>query len=345
MQFVEIGTFDVAHRHLAWPWIAVDPTRTRFAFVTEHGVETRTLEGDSLRAGATFPLPQDLPLPAEKAAPTGHLGAPQGLHGFAIAQGGDRAALTGTVNGKSVVVTLSANGETKRTAMTDVAGADFIAHAVTFDRSGKWLWISAENGTETALCLIDAETHAVSGVLTSPPFPPPAAHELHVHPFDDAVLLLAACGQDGTFARVAGFTDGPPVAIATHMDGGSLSCGLVGFSADGARLHVVEDFELRTHAWPGLEELSSVELADDFGSSYAGAVLGHRIYVDGTDADSGEDDLVMLFDRSATRGTVLSPPVPTGMWLGRIGADALVLVEAKGEPARGSVVRIPEPKN
>ncbi len=346
MQFTEIGAFDVAHKHLAWPWICVDPAGTRFAFASTKGtLESRVLDGDSMRDGRSFALPSDLALPTARPAPTGHLGAEKGVHGIAISTSGELAAITGTVGGKSVVVTLGADGEKSRTALADLWGEEFIAHAITFDRSGKRLWISAESGTETAIVLVDAETHTFIGAVKSAPFPPPAAHELHVHPHDDAVLLLAACGQDGTFARVAGFTDGPPVAIATAMDDGSVSAGLVGFSADGARVHIVEADELRTHAWPGLQELSSVELADDFASSYSGVVMGERVYVDGEDVDTGDVDAVMLFDRSAMRGVVLTPPVPTGMWVGRIGGDMLITVEAKGEPARGRVLRFPAPTN
>jgi hypothetical protein len=162
---------------------------------------------------------------------------------------------------------------------------------------------------------------------------------------DDAVLLIAACGQDGTFVRVAGWSDGPPIAIANALEKGSISAGFVGFSADGARVHLAEADELRTHAWPGLEELSSVDLADDFASSYAGAVMGDRIFIDGEDRDTGDGDAVMQFDRTAIRGVVLKPPVPSGMWVGRIGIDAIVTVDVKGDPAPGRVVRLPAPHN
>jgi hypothetical protein len=45
------------------------------------------------------------------------------------------------------------------------------------------------------------------------------------------------------------------------------------------------------------------------------------------------------------RGAVLDLPVPLGMWVGRLGPDAVITVLAKGEPARGSVLRFPAPKN
>jgi len=43
-------------------------------------------------------------------------------------------------------------------------------------------------------------------------------------------------------------------------------------------------------------------------------VLGQQVFIDGQlgeDGEEGEDE-VMRFDRSATRGFVLPPPVPTG---------------------------------
>lgn len=344
MRFSELETFDVVHRHLAWPWIAIDTERTRVAFVADEAtVATRALSGDELAPGSTFVLPADLRLPSEPAPPTGHRGAEKGIHGWAIAPDGARLALVGNVDGESVVSTLGVSGELVRSKLAALTQGDLVAHAVAFDRSGTRLWISAESGSETAILLVEAATHALLGIVKSAPFPPPASHELHVHPVDDAVLLLAACGQDGTFARVAGFTDGPPIAVPGALDGGGEPAGFVGFSADGARVHLVESDYLRTHAWPGLEELSSVELADDFVSSYSGAVLGQRILVDGQDADTEDEDAVMEFDRTAIRGHVARPPVPTGMWVGRIGSDAIVTVESKGDPARARVFRIPAP--
>jgi hypothetical protein len=132
------------------------------------------------------------------------------------------------------------------------------------------------------------------------------------------------------------------IEVLTALDAGDVTAGFDGFSADLTRVHLAEADELRTHAWPGLEQLSSVMLADDFASSYAGAVLGDRIFVDGEDRDAGGDS-VMQFDRSALLGTVLKPPFPSGMWVGRLGVDAIVTVESKGDPARARVLRLPVP--
>jgi hypothetical protein len=346
MKLLEVGSFEIVHRHLAWPWVAIDVSRRRFAFASaDDRISSRSfIEGD-LTEGTSFSLPRDLRLPEVKAPETGHRGAEAGIHGFSIDAQGKLLAVTATIERVSVVVTLDEAGEKKRSNVSDLASGDFTAHAVAFDRTGNRIWISAESETETALILIDARTHDVFGVVKSEPFPRPAFHELHMHAQDDAVLLIAACGQDGTFARVAGWSDGPPVALSNALERGSISAGFVGFSSDGARVHLAEADELRTHAWPGLEELSSVELADDFASSYSGVVMGDRIFIDGEDRDTGDGDAVMQFDRAAIRGVVLKPPVPTGMWVGRIGIDAIVTVDAKGEPALGHVVRLPAPHN
>jgi hypothetical protein len=76
---------------------------------------------------------------------------------------------------------------------------------------------------------------------------------------------------------------------------------MVGFSADGSLVHLAEADELRTHAWPGLKELTSVQFDDDFVSSYSGALIGARILVDGQDSETKED-AVTSFDLTATKG-------------------------------------------
>jgi hypothetical protein len=340
MDFTELASFEAAHKHLPWPWLAIHGRA--FAYVSgSAAIETRILEGEALVAGPSFPLPHDLHLPTTRLA-AGKLHAlPRGLRALAVRSDATLVALTGMAKQGSVLVTLGVGAEEVRSRVSTLLPNDFLLHAVAFDRSGTKLWVSAESKSETALLLLDAQSHRVLGALRSAPFPPPSVHELHVHPQDDAVLLLASCGQDGTFARVAGFAgDEPLTAIPTALDDAGDPAGFVGFSADGARVHLVEDAVLRTHAWPGLLELSCAELADDFASAYSGVVLSDRILLDGHDAEEGDEDLVMQFDRSALVGRVLSSPAPNGMWLGRLGADALVTIESKGEPSRGKVLRV-----
>lgn len=329
MNFIEVASFDVVHERLPWPWVAFDSSGTRFAFAaSKERIATRVLDQGELTEGTSFALPPDLAL--------------SDIHGFSLDAGGSLLAITGVIETTSVVVTSYEGGELRRSTLDTLAGPGFIARAIAFDRSGMRLWISAESEAETALLLIDSASHALIGVARSAVLPPPSMHELHLHPEDDAVLLLAACGQDGTFARVVGWSGEGVEVITTALDGGGIAAGFVGFSVAHSHVHLAEADELRTHSWPTLVELSSVELADDFVSSYAGAVLGQHVYVDGEDADSG-DDVVMRFDHAAIRGTLLPPPVPSGMWAGRLGVDAIVTVESKGDPARGRVLRIALP--
>ena len=320
MDFVESAAFDVAHGALKWPWVAIDPTRARFAFAkNENEIVARTLAGDE----KTFALPADLGLSK--------------LHGFAIEPRGELLA----VIGPDVVATLDANGEVKRSSIE----AGFTARAITFDRSGARIWISAENGKETALVLLDARKHDVHGTVRSAAFPSEANHELYVHPQDDAVLLLAACGEDGTFARVAGWSDGPPVAIETALDQGGASAGFVGFSSDGARVHLAEPDELETFSWPDLAKLSSTPFDEDFVANYSGAVIDSLIFVDGDlDLDAGAKDAVMMFDAGARKGSLVTP-APSGMWAGRIGTNAIITVDAKGDPAHARVLVVRKTSN
>jgi hypothetical protein len=340
MQFEEIASFEVSHHKLAWPWVAVSPTRRAFAWVADdERVATRLWDDATLVEGPSFALPADLRLPRSAAPPTGHGGVERGIHAIAVDGDASHVAVTGRVAGVSVLVTLHGGSE-RRSRVDALMGGEFIAHALTFDHTGQRLWLSAESGAETAIALLDARTHAVLGVVRSAPFPPPAFHELFVHPADDGVLLLAACGQDGTFARVARAEGGTSIALRTALDDGADPAGLVGFSTDGTRVHLVSDAELRTHSWPDLVELSSVALDDDFASSYGGVVIGDSILLDGHDADTGDEDRLMRFDASALRGATLAIPAPPGMWVGRVGSDLIITVASKGEPARGRVVRV-----
>lgn len=335
MQLLHVGAFEAEHAHLPWPWVAVAPSARVLAFVSQGFVKTRIFDGSRLVEGPSFALPPGLPLPTSDAPD-----AP-GLRGLAPSHDGALVALVGITEGESVVTVLDARSVVHHAPVSKLAGPGLSARAVTFDRTGAHLWLACEGPSSTALVLVDARTFDVRGVVPSAKLPAPATIELFVHPQDDAVLALAACGQEGTFARVAGFAGGPPEAIPTALDEGGIPAGMVGFSADGARVHLVEADELRTHAWPGLHELSSVELVDDVVSAYSGVVLGDRVLVDAHDADDGALDLVVAFDRTALVGRLERPPFPRGMWVGRLGADALVTVDASHDPARGEVVRLP----
>lgn len=321
MLFHEIATFEVLHAELSWPWIAFAADERAIAFASSPStIHTRRFDGDQLKDGHSFTLPPDLALTA-----------------FAVAsKDADLLAVAGKVDSGFVVAVLDPSGERRRVRIDDVLGAGHELRALAFDRTGRRLWWCAENATETVTALVDVASLALVGVIRSTPFPRPALYEIHRHAQDDAVIILAACGENGTFANVVGYAGDDVSAVPGALDTGAVAAGFVGFSADGARVHLVEADELRTHAWPTLHELSSVPLADDFVSSFSGTVIGTDILVDGNDADTGEDT-VMLFDKSAIRGIVLPRPAPVGMWAGRLGTTALVTIESKGDPVRARV--------
>jgi hypothetical protein len=57
MDYVEIASFEVVHRALVWPWVTIDPTRTRFAFATsERSIATRTFADGRVSEGKTFSM-------------------------------------------------------------------------------------------------------------------------------------------------------------------------------------------------------------------------------------------------------------------------------------------------
>ena len=301
--FRELASFDVLHGKRAWPWVSF--TKDRVAFASGTHIHTRGVDGP----GPSFALPSDLELVM-----------------FALSS--DGVAIAGT----DVLVV-----HDRRVRLDALLGEGSTLSALSFDRSGKRLWLSAETSTETVVALVDAASLEAIGVVRSAALPRPSLHEIHIHPVDDAALILAACGEEGTFARVVGFAGDEVSAVPCALDEGGIAAGFVGFSADGKRVHVVEADELRTHAWPTLHELSSVPLADDFVSSFSGAVLGNDIFVDGEYADT-QEDAVMQFDIAAIHGVVLPGPAPTGMWAGHLGPNAIVTIDAKGDPARARIL-------
>lgn len=320
MKFSELTTFDVAYGSMPWPWFGFDPAGSRFVYPSREGaLVTQHYDGETVIAGPSFDMPSDVPLAAV----------------MGIALSNTTVAIVANLLEQGVLLVATAGAPFRRIEVAAHCGVPAQVGAVTFSRDGKHLWLSAESADTTLLVWVDVDTLAPLGCVQSAPFPRPSTHELFVHPIDDAVLLLAACGQDGTFARVAGHAAGVIAAIETSLDGGAVPAGFVGFSSDGMRVHLVEADELRTHAWPGLQELSSVELADEFVSNFSGAVFGANILVDGQHEDT-QADAVMRYDRAAIHGVLEHAPVPEGMWAGRLGPDAIVtVVPASSASQRG----------
>ena len=183
MRLEELDSFRVLHGRRPWPWIAFDASGMRFAFAeSESSIGTRTLKAGSIEVGASFALPSDL-----------------AIEGFSV----DRTGTLLAAFSADELVTISA-GEPLRSKASELLEPGTRFRAAAFDRTGERIWISAEAEKESVLIQVHATSHAVIAALRSAPFAAPSVHELYTHPQDDAVLLLAACGQEGTFARVAG---------------------------------------------------------------------------------------------------------------------------------------------
>jgi hypothetical protein len=330
MIFSELAAFEVANERLAWPWFAFDASGTRLAYPSSpREIASRRYDGTEVRIGPTFALPD---------AVTTDM-----LHGFSIDREGTHVAIAAQVGSRPELFVIGSDGRHAQVSLHTLFGETVTVRAIAYDRMSERIWVSAETETDTLLAFVAVDALTALGIARSPALPKPGTHELYIHPIDDAVLLLAACGEHGTFARVVGWSGVRVETIVTALDGGSIPAGFVGFSADAARVHLAEADELRTHAWPELHELAAVDLADDFVSNFSGAVFGDHVLVDGRHQDQDDEDAVMRFDKSGIRGILLKPPVPLGMWAGRIGRDAIVTVDPKAKPARASILRIALP--
>ena len=174
--------------------------------------------------------------------------------------------------------------------------------------------------------------------------PPPAAHEIFLHPVEDAVLLTMACGEDGTFVRVArmvhasGATGGKIELVATEGDGGLEPCGLAEATDDGGRVCLVTGDRAELRRWPGMAREAQVDVGEDRAASYNGVRIGGRFVVSATEQEDGEERALVLNDALELEDDA---PAPPGMWAGRLGKDRLVTVgREKGEPRRAFVYAI-----
>jgi hypothetical protein len=295
-------------RHqLVWPWAALSPRKTVLLGISRTGA----LIVEQLRA---IEPKQDVFVLAAQL---------ENVRALAIDDGARNAAMIcASAAGTSLLVQVLDQSSPTRTI--ELAGT---LHAVCFDRSGAQLWVSAESKTAIVVYLIEVATGLCRATLETP-LVAEAKHELHLHPQDDAVLLLLAAGQDGTFARLCG-TNGVDVAwLPTELDGGGVAAGFVGFSADGLRVHLAEFDCLRTHAWPTLHELSTADYAGDFVANYTGAVFGNHLLVDGQWADENLR-AVMQFDRTGLAGVPLPEEPPEGRWMGACAGQQLLTLRAE----------------
>ena len=171
------------------------------------------------------------------------------------------------------------------------------------------------------------------------PAPPPAAHELLLHPRQDAALLTMACGQDGTFVRVARMVDGKLELLATEGDAGLEPCGVAETTDDGALVCLVGDDRVELRRWPGLAREARVEIEDELAANYNGVRIGGRFIIAATLQDDGDEERALVVSDALRIED--DAPAPPGIWAGRLGRDRLVTIaREKGEERRAFVYAI-----
>jgi hypothetical protein len=210
--------------------------------------------------------------------------------------------------------------------------------AATFSADGEFLWLSAESGAGAAIVRLRFRDFSLAGKVAFPPPPPPAQHEILLHPVEDAVLLTMACGQDGTFVRVARAVDGRIELVAGEGDDGLEPCGSAETTEDGSRVCLVTGSAVELRHWPTLGPAKSVELGDGLVANYSGVRIGGRFLVSAAfEQDDGSED-----ERALVFGDALKleddAPAPPGMWAGRAGRDRIVTVGREKAESRGLFV-------
>ena len=199
--------------------------------------------------------------------------------------------------------------------------------AAGFTRDGGSLWVSAESASGAAIARLRFRDFGLESKVAFAPAPPPAAHELMLHPSEDAVLLTMACGQDGTFMRVARMVDGKLELVTTSTppgDTGLEPCGVAETTDDGTRVCLVGDDRVELRRWPDLAQEARVELEDELAGNYNGVRIGGRFVVSATLQDDGDEDRALVLSDSLRIED--DAPAPPGMWAGRLGRDRLVTI-------------------
>lgn len=337
LRFQKLHDFVLAPGTLRWPWVAFTPART--AFVAPTGPRWLTV-----RSAADPGAPQHLELSDGLALPT----APEsgaattarqpGLHAMAL-HPDERTVVGLGWHGDGPVGCVSRLGAAPELVdLTPALGA-LGPMAATFARDGQSLWVSAERAGGAALLRLSFPDLRLEARATFSAPPPPAAHELLLHPTEDAVLLTMACGQDGTFVQVGRMVRGQLGLVVTDAEEGLEPCGAVEVSDDGARVCLVAAGRVELRRWPDLLPLAQLEVPDGLVANYAGARFGGRLVISAAEEEEGQRE----------RGLVLSEalaleddaPVPPGMWAGRLGQDKLVAIgRPMGAARAGFIYRV-----
>jgi hypothetical protein len=149
---------------------------------------------------------------------------------------------------------------------------------------------------------------------------------------------MMACGQDGTFVRVARAVDGRVELVAGEGDEGLESCGNAETTEDGTRVCLVAAESVELRQWPTMALVKSVSLGEGLVTNYSGVRIGGRFLVSAAfeQDDGSEDERALVFNDSLKLED--DAPAPPGMWAGRAGRDRIVTVGRDKAESRGVFV-------
>ena len=334
----KLHELSIAPGKLAWPWVAFAPDRS--AFVVPSGPRTVAIRRvASLGEEQRVDLPEALAVPTVEPSASGTTSRQPGLHAIALHPDGRTVVGFGWHRDIPVACVERVGGAPELVDLGPALG-DMGPLAATFTRDGESLWVSAESAGGAAFVRLRFRDFGLEAKAAFPSPPPPAAHELFMHPTEDAVLLTMACGQDGTFVRVARMVDGKLVLVATEGDDGLEPCGLAEATDDGARVCLVTFDRVELRRWPDLAREAQVDVAGELVANYNGVRVGGRFIVSATDREEEEEERALVHSDALYLED--DAPAPPGMWAGRLGADRLVTVARENAEVRKAFVYLIE---
>ncbi len=210
----KLGELTLSPRRLAWPWVALSPDRSAFALPVSPAA-LAIHRSDAIGHGARVELPAALATPVDEPNRSGTTSRQPGLHALALHPKGQTVAALGWHGDLPVACVLRPGAAPELVDLGPALG-DMGPMAAAFTRDGEHLWLSAESRAGVAIARLRFRDFALESKVAFEAAPPPAAHELLLHPVEDAVLLTMACGQDGTFVFIARAADGKLERVANE---------------------------------------------------------------------------------------------------------------------------------
>ncbi len=335
----KLGELPLSPGKLAWPWIAFSPDRTVFAVPASPTTLALRFQA-ALDRPAYIDLPEGLGIPTLEPSSSATTSRQSGIHAFAVHPDGRAVVAFGWRDGLPAACVGRAGVASELVDLGPALG-EMGPMAATFTRDGESIWLSAESSTGCAIARLRFRDFALESKAAFPPAPPPAAHELWLHPVEDAVLLTMACGEDGTFVRVARHVDGKITLVAGAGDGGFEPCGTAEAIDDGGRVCFVGSDRVELRRWPDLSLESKGELGDERLGNYNGIRIGARFVVSASvEDDDGDDERALVF--AETLALEDDAPAPPGIWAGRLGRDRLVTIGRDAKEPRTAFVYLIE---